>query len=138
MSDEEIDEALREFGHGTLALASGNEAYGVPVSFGYDGERIFVNLLKFGDRSKKLAFSEATETATLTGYETASKFDWRSVVVTGRLVEVDPDDHEYMESVLDDNAWFPNLFAPTEAITEVRRMELVVDDATGRQGPERQ
>jgi hypothetical protein len=38
---------------------------------------------------------------------------------------------------MDDNAWFPNLFAPTEAITEVRRMELRLADATGRKGVER-
>jgi nitroimidazol reductase NimA-like FMN-containing flavoprotein (pyridoxamine 5'-phosphate oxidase superfamily) len=137
MSEQEVEATLRELGHGTLALASGDEAYGVPVSFGFDGERLFLTLLQFGEESRKLAFADHTETATLTAYETASKFDWRSVVVTGELQEVPSDEHEYLESVMDDNAWFPNLFAPTEAITEVRRMELRLADATGRKGVER-
>ena len=137
MSEQEVEETLRELGHGTLALASGDEAYGVPVSFGFDGERLFLTLLQFGDESKKLTFADRTETATLTAYETASKFDWRSVIVTGDLQEVPVDDHDYVESIMDDNAWFPNLFAPTEAITAVRRLELSLADATGRKGVER-
>lgn len=138
MDDGEVVDALTEFGHGTLSLASESESYGVPVSFGYDGEQIFLNLLQFGDSSKKIAFSKDTDVACLNAYQADSKHDWRSVVVTGTLQETDDDEKEYADSVLEDNAWFPNLFAPTDAVTDVRRMVLQIEDATGRKGADYQ
>lgn len=136
MDDEQVDRTLEELGHGTLSLARDGEAYGVPVSFGYDGDRVFLYLLKFGDDSKKLAFGDDTETASLTAYEMDSKFDWRSVIVSGSLHDVDDDDVEHMEEVMEDNAWFPTIFPPTEPITGSKRIELRVAEATGRKGEE--
>ncbi len=136
MDDTQVDRTLEELGHGTLSLSRDGEAYGVPVSFGYDGERVFLYLLKFGEDSKKLAFGDATETASLTAYEMESKFDWRSVIVSGSLHDVPDDDVEHMESVMEDNAWFPTIFPPTEPITGSKRIMLEVEEATGRKGEE--
>jgi nitroimidazol reductase NimA-like FMN-containing flavoprotein (pyridoxamine 5'-phosphate oxidase superfamily) len=138
MAEDELDDALRELTHGTLSLARDGEAYGVPISFGYDGERIFLYLIKFGDRSKKIEFSEQTETASLTAYEANSRFDWKSVIVTGSLHELDEDEVEHMDEVMDDNAWHPSLYASArdETMTGIRRLELRIDSATGRHGEE--
>lgn len=136
MTDEQVDRTLRELGHGTLSLSNGGEAYGVPVSFGYDGERVFLTLLRFGEESRKLSLLDQTETATLTAYETASKFDWRSVIASGPLFDVAEEDVDHMEETMDDNAWFPTIFPPTEPITGSRRIELRVEHATGRKGEE--
>jgi nitroimidazol reductase NimA-like FMN-containing flavoprotein (pyridoxamine 5'-phosphate oxidase superfamily) len=46
MEDEEINQILNDLGYGPLALAQNNEAYSVSVSFGYDGDRIFLYLLR--------------------------------------------------------------------------------------------
>jgi nitroimidazol reductase NimA-like FMN-containing flavoprotein (pyridoxamine 5'-phosphate oxidase superfamily) len=138
MTEDELDDALRDLTHGTLSLARDGEAYGVPISFGYDGERIFLYLIQFGDRSKKIEFSEQTEIASLTAYEANSRFDWKSVIVTGTLHELDEDDVEHMDEVMDDNAWHPSLYASArdETMTGIRRLELRIDSATGRHGEE--
>ena len=134
MGEREVGELLGEQGHGTLSLVRDGDAYGVPVSFGYDGERLFLYLIQFGDAGKKFDFMETTETACLTTYTAESKFKWRSAIVTGTLRDIDDDEMEYMESVMDDNAWFPGIFPPTDAVTGVRRVEMDVREATGRMG----
>jgi nitroimidazol reductase NimA-like FMN-containing flavoprotein (pyridoxamine 5'-phosphate oxidase superfamily) len=138
LDEQEINEALKGFGHGTLSLAHDDEAYGVPVSFGYDGDRIFLTLIRLGEESKKLDFAEQTKKASLTRYHVTSRYDWESVIVTGLLQEIHDDDIEYMEEVMNDNAWRPSLFttASTSPITGVQRMELEIEEATGRKGEE--
>lgn len=136
MGRQEIDETLYEQGHGTLALTRDGEAYGVPVSFGYDGETVFLYLIQFGESGKKFDYADATERATLTTYTAESKFRWKSVIVTGTLGDLPDDEIEHMESVMDDNAWFPGMFPPTEPVTAVRRTTFSIEEATGRKGLE--
>lgn len=139
MDREEIDAVLEEQGFGVLALADRGDAYGVPVSFGYGGDsRLFLYLIRFGDSSKKLDFAEQTETACLVTYDVETRFRWRSVIVTGTLHPLAEDEIDHMEEVMDANAWFPSLFPPEEAMTGVRRMELRIDDVSGRKGEELQ
>lgn len=69
-----------------LSLASDAEAYGVPISFGYDGDdRLYFVFLRIGERSRKEEFAGATERAILTAYEVESKHVWRSVIARGRI-----------------------------------------------------
>lgn len=134
MTDAEIDQFLTEQGHGILALADDADAYGVPVSFGYDGDLLYMSLLKFGEVSEKIEYMEETDTACLTTYHASTRFDWKSVVVRGEFREVDEDDVEYMDGVLDDNAWFPTIFPPSDPMTDVRHVALVPEEASGRKG----
>jgi len=134
MTDEEIDEMLTEQGHGVLSVTRNDSAYGVPISFGYDGERVFMHLLEFGGQSKKADFMETTDVACLTTYTVESRYKWQSVVVRGRLEEVPADEHEYADEILDENGWFPTLFPPTEPMSAIHRVELPVTGATGRKG----
>lgn len=124
MDRDEIDEVLAAQGFGVLALADGGSAYGVPVSFGYDSDsRLFLYLIRFGEDSRKLAFADRTESACVVVYDVESRFRWRSVIASGTLHPVADDEVEYMEAVMDDNAWFPSLFPPEEAMTAVRRVD---------------
>ena len=134
MTREEIDEFLYEQGHGTLSLSDGGEVYGVPISFGYDGETLYMSLLEFGDRSEKMALLETTETASLTTYAVTTRFDWKSVIVRGDVTEVPERDHEHMDEVFDDNAWFPTLYPPSDPMTGVYRVALSPDHVSGRKG----
>ncbi|WP_435065454.1 pyridoxamine 5'-phosphate oxidase family protein [Halobaculum sp. EA56] len=136
MTDGEIADALADIGYGTLSLQGESGPYAVPVSFGYDGDAVYTYLLRFGEESRKIDAAERSERACLTAFEVESRFDWRSVVVAGTLEEVD--DAEYAEEVMDDNAWHPSLFASaaTEPMTEVRRVRLRIDEASGRKGEE--
>jgi len=53
---QEIDEIIRSALVCRIALADGNEPYVVPVSFGYDGEAIYIHTAKCG---RKIEFIEA-------------------------------------------------------------------------------
>lgn len=134
MADHEIDQALKEIGYGTLALTRDDKAYGVPVSFGYDGERLFLYLFQFGGGSKKLGYSEQTQRASLTVIDVESRTEWRSVIVTGTLHEVPEAETEQAEAVIDDNAWFPTFFPPDSPVTGVQWTELRIEEITGRKG----
>ncbi|SDK03714.1 Nitroimidazol reductase NimA, pyridoxamine 5'-phosphate oxidase superfamily [Halovenus aranensis] len=134
MTETEIEQFLTEQGHGILALADDADAYGVPISFGYDGEWLYTSLLEFGDESQKLAYLDETDTACLTTYQVSTRFDWKSVVVRGTVRQVNEDDIEYMDDVLDENAWFPTIFPPSDPMTGVRHLALVPEEMTGRKG----
>lgn len=66
MHRAEIDQFLREQGTGVLSLADAGETYAPPMSFGYDGDRLYFVMIRFGDDSTKLDFADTTTRATLT------------------------------------------------------------------------
>lgn len=90
LTHEATMDLLSKHGHGVLSLASEDRAYGIPISFGYDedGDRFLFEFLSVGP-SKKAAFVDATEEATLTVYEFEDQRDWVSAVVTGSVEPVD-------------------------------------------------
>ncbi len=134
MDSNEIEEFLYEQGHGTLSLTNEGETYGVPISFGYDGEDIYMNLIRFGEQSKKIDYKSSTDQVSLTTYNAKTKYEWKSVIITGIIEKVSEDESEYVEEVLDDNAWFPTLYPPTSPMADVERVRLRITDATGRKG----
>lgn len=93
MAGHEVDAFLREQGIGVLSLTDGSETYGVPVSFGYDGEEtLYFVFLRVGERSKKEKFAQQTDRASLTVYNVDSKHVWTSVIATGLLQEIDDEE----------------------------------------------
>lgn len=134
MSDDEVAEYLYERGHGVLTLADDGTSYGIPISFGYDGEAIYLSLIEFGDTSKKLDFIENTDQACLITYHVETRHVWKSAIVHGTLQPVPEDEFDRVEGVLKDNAWFPSIFPPNRPITGFHRMVLRIDEATGRKG----
>lgn len=93
LSRAEIDEFLRSAGHGLLSLASANRAYGIPIVYGYDPEStLFTTELLFEEPSKKRAFIDDTEEASLCVYHWEAFDEWRSVVATGELERVEDRD----------------------------------------------
>ena len=134
MDRDEVDEFLREQGVGVLSLADGSEAYGVPISFGYDGDRLYFFMVRFGEGSEKLDFAESTARASFATYDFPDEHHWRSVVVRGPLEPVPEDDLEAAEDALFDNARFANLFPYGEPMTERPRYRLTVEEVTGQQG----
>ncbi|WP_336364180.1 pyridoxamine 5'-phosphate oxidase family protein [Halalkalicoccus salilacus] len=105
MEEGEIKAFLNEQGVGVLSLARGDEAYGVPISFGYDGEdRLYFVFLGIGERSRKREFAEATERASFVAYEVESKHAWTSVVAGGRVREVADEEWDALEDAIEENA----------------------------------
>lgn len=134
MDRDAIDEFLREQGVGVLSLADGNEAYGVPMSFGYDGERLYFFLIRFGDDSTKLDFVTSTEAASFAVYAFEDSHHWQSVVVRGPISSVSSDRLEAAKEALFANAQFASLFPFGEPMTERLRYELPVETVSGQKG----
>lgn len=135
MTAEEIDELLYDRGHGVLALADGGVSHNLPMSFGYDGERAFMQFIEFGGESEKASFHDTTEQGSLTVYEVDSRFEWRSVIARGPLAAVPEEERQYAENTLDDNGWFPMISPPTDPISGISRVALEIETVTGRKGP---
>lgn len=132
MSTDEAETVLRQQGFGVLSLARDGDAYGIPLSFGYDGTNLYFVLLRPGEQSKKEEFIRETETASFLVYDVTDKYDWRSVVVTGRIEPVDDDEWPAVRDALEDNAWFPSLFSETQPMQDILGWKLVVDTVTGQ------
>jgi hypothetical protein len=136
MDERDIDEMLSTTGYGTLSLARKNEAYAIPVSFGYDGDdRVFLALLETDPPQRKLDFAAACERACLTVTDVRGRFDWESVVVRGSLRSVDPETEKFdsLLTTLDDNAWFSSAFVRDSGIESLSGYVLQADEVTGLQ-----
>lgn len=132
MTAEEIDTFLRSQGFGILSLASDGEAYGIPISFGYDGARLYFILLRPGSESKKEEFIRSTDTASFLVYDVADKHNWQSVIVTGRLEPVDNESWPALRDAIEDNAWFPSLFSETQPMQDILGWRFVIEEMTGQ------
>lgn len=130
---EAVDAFLREQGTGTLSLTNGSDAYGVPISFGFDGaDSIYFVFLRIGERSRKEAFAESTERACLTVYDVTSKHAWTSVVVSGPIRRIEDDEWPTLEAAIGDNAWYPSLFSEAEPMQDIQGWELQIEERTGQ------
>ena len=132
MDGEEVDRRLRECGHGVLALARGDDAYGIPLNYQYDGDRLFV---RFGETTddEKLEYANETETATLVVYDASDEPNSWSVIVRGRLSRLDEEERtSFTES--DRGDAFPpfRLFDEVVESVDIAIFELVPDAVTGR------
>jgi len=127
MDRGEIDERLRSGRHGVVALADGDEAYAVPLSYHYDGERLLVRVSDDGD-AEKVRFLDRTERATFVRYEGTADDSW-SVHVRG---PIRPWDGDADDATL--NEWFPPFRLFDEAVEDVEMTvyELVMESVVGR------
>lgn len=100
LSADTIDRLLHDHGVGVLSLAHSGETYGFPVSFGYDGDALYFNLAT-APESRKLAFIDTTDTATLTVFETDPV---QSIIIRGRFEDVSNTDAATAAAALAANA----------------------------------
>ena len=131
MDEAALEAALREHGTGVLSLARDGEAYAVPVSFGYDGDRCYFVFIGYHEPSTKAEFAEATERATLTMYEVGGRDDWHSVNVRGRLSRLGEDDWPAAREAIGDNAWHPGLFRRADPRGRIELWALEAEEVTG-------
>ena len=86
MNDAGIDEVLTETGIGVLSMSEGGEPYGVPLSFGYDGnDRLYFVFLGASTELRKEAYAEQASVASFTTFDVDPDGSWRSVIVAGPL-----------------------------------------------------
>jgi len=128
MDDAEVDSRLREGTDAVLALADGDEAYAVPLSYHYDGDRLLLRVSTHDDDAEKRRFLETTDTATFVLYADSPEESW-SVHVRGPVREWN--DHPDEATI---NEWFPPFRLFDEAVEDVSfsLYELGMETVIGR------
>lgn len=130
MDDAEISRFLGTRRVTVLGLPADGVPYLLPLSYGYDGERTLYFTYVVGAESRKDELTAQTERASALVYSAESKYNWESVTMTGRLVELPEaewDDHE--DGIA--GAWRPDLFERASAVRDVRVYTFQIDDWTG-------
>lgn len=133
MSSRDIDKLLKSRGYGIISLCRDGEPYSIPLSFGYDGERVYFGFIEDSPDPTKMAFIEDGATARLLVTDVRGRFDWRSIAITGTVRSVDEEGErwEHLLDVLDDNAWFMRSFEQSEAVESIQGWELEITDLQG-------
>jgi hypothetical protein len=128
MDRADIDARLRAGEHGVLGLADGDDAYAVPLSYDYDGDRFLLRVSTHDDESEKRRFLEATDAATFVCYAASTHESW-SIQIRGPLRRRD-------DSI--DEAALNELFQPFRVFDEPVEAvafsvyELEMETVTGR------
>lgn len=129
MDDATVEERLGAAESGVLSLADGDDAYGIPLAYHWDGERFVFRLGDHPD-SEKMAFVESTDRATFLVYDYSAPEDSWSVLATGRLRELPAEEAESLETRKD---FLPlRLFGEPLDDVEPVLYEFVVETLTGR------
>jgi len=139
LDSDEIDDILVRRGIGVLAMVDDGQPYAIPMSFGYDADRmVFPMQWGGGQQSRKGQAVDSNPNVCLTVYEQDSDDAaiWRSVVVMGELYGIPDDQTERAYASLAANAEFPPDFGvwgvPLEDV-EFRLFGLSNADYTGRE-----
>jgi len=98
-SREQIDEVIRASNVCRIAYANGNIPYITPVSFGYDGEAIYIHSAEEGKKidflrkNNYICFEFESDVSTVTDEKVACKWTatFKSVIGYGRMVQLTND-----------------------------------------------
>lgn len=142
LSETEIDETLMRNGIGTLALNDDGIPYPIPMSFGYDGEKPFF-VMQFGEErsSRKVACLDTSQKAGFLVYEQIGEglnLEWRSVVMSGTLNEIEEGDSMEAFAALASNAEFApdmEVWGVSLEDTELALYELDIEEVSGQAFP---
>ncbi|MFB6173599.1 MAG: pyridoxamine 5'-phosphate oxidase family protein [Halobacteriales archaeon] len=132
MPEEEIESLLTERGIGVLSMASDGTPYGIPLSFGYDGDRLYFLLAGHSEQGRKVRYAEQTAEASFLVFEVTSESEWRSAIVTGPLARITPERWEDAREAMADNAYRPDLLTDVDVREDPRVWALDVETASGR------
>jgi len=132
MDRDEIDELLGTGGVGVLALAEENDPYAIPVSYGYDGDDVYLRL-GFGEDSEKEQYLANSERVVLVVTNEGDQ-GWESTVVRGTLSEI-PEasiDGTVVEAIRSIDIPFFTIYEEAPRELEYQLYRLHPDEITGR------
>lgn len=135
MSDAEIDDFLGSHETGVLSLARDNDPYSIPISYGYDATaRTFYMRLVSTPESEKRAFLASEPSARLVVYD-GTETAYQSVVATGHLEEVPPDELtvEHIEQYGEAKRPLFEIWADSKANLDIELYEFEPETLSGRQ-----
>ncbi len=133
MDDSKIDDVLTEVGIGVLSMSADGVPYGVPLSFGYDGnERLYFVFVDASAELRKEAYAEQTSLASFTTFDVYPDGSWKSVIVSGSLDRITIDEWDIARQAIADNAYRSNLFDKYEIQENPNVWALEIEDRSGR------
>jgi nitroimidazol reductase NimA-like FMN-containing flavoprotein (pyridoxamine 5'-phosphate oxidase superfamily) len=130
MDDDEIRGFLSSQSVGVLGLDADGPPSMRPMSFWFDGDATLYFLYILGDSSRKEELSARTDAARFLVYRAETAFNWRSVLVTGRIEAVSDEERDAVRETMD-LARRPEVFERAEAFERTAVYRLTADDWTG-------
>jgi hypothetical protein len=135
LTDDEIDDLLRESGWGVLSTCRDGVPYSVPLSFGYAApDAAYFAFVGTSAEGRKVQYAAATRRAGLLAFDVNGPADWRSVYVEGPLERVHVDEWDTAREALAANGWHPQLYAEVDADkgSDPRVWALRIEETGGR------
>jgi nitroimidazol reductase NimA-like FMN-containing flavoprotein (pyridoxamine 5'-phosphate oxidase superfamily) len=130
-----------------LALSKGDEPYLVPLSFGYDGDAIYVHTARKGKKidyfcaNERVCFAFERDIQLLRGNGEACEatFSYETVIGYGNISEiVAPDDKSYaLRQITCHYMPAPPDFTD-KAVAKVRVWRIDIDSMTGKRSPHKE
>lgn len=132
MDDAEIDDLLTAAGTGVLSLSAEGVPYGVPLSFGYDGDRLYFVFLDASTDLRKETYAEQAAVASFTTFDVEPDGSWRSVIVSGALDRIVIDEWDAAREAMADNAYQSDLLGEYELQENPNVWALDIEQRSGR------
>ncbi|WP_136589793.1 pyridoxamine 5'-phosphate oxidase family protein [Salinigranum halophilum] len=130
MTDEEITGYLASQRVGVLGLPAEGAPSLRPMSFGFDGDARLYFLYVLGGESRKAELSTDAREARFLVYSAETPFNWRSVLLTGRMSEVPDGERAAAREALND-AWRPDVFERASAAEATQLYRFDIETRTG-------
>lgn len=132
MDDAAVDEALTEIGVGVLSMSAEGVPYGVPLSFGYDGDALYFAFLGASADLRKETYAEQSDVASFTAVDFGPDGAWRSVIVSGPLDRISPAEWDAAREAMLDNAYRSDLLADRDLREHPNVWALDIEERSGR------
>ena len=132
MNDDGIDDVLRDVGIGVLSMSAEGVPYGVPLSFGYDGAKLYFVFLDASTDLRKETYAEQATVASFTTFDVDPDGSWRSVIVSGQLDRIVIDEWDDAREAMADNAYQSDLLGEYELQENPNVWALDIQERSGR------
>ena len=132
LDESAIDDVLREIGVGVLSMSADGVPYGVPLSFGYDGDALYFVFLGATADLRKETYAEQSDGASFTAIDFDPDGAWRSVIVSGPLDRISPGEWDAAREAMLDNAYQSDLLAEHELRENPNVWALDIAERSGR------
>ncbi|WP_435184991.1 pyridoxamine 5'-phosphate oxidase family protein [Halobellus sp. EA9] len=133
MDDSAVDRLLEERGYGVLSMADGERAYGIPLSFGYDGDdRLYFVFVGYSEQWKKMTYADESAVVSFLVLDVDADRGWRSAIVSGPFERISADEWDAAREAMADNAFRPELLTEVDVRENPQVWALDVEEKTGR------
>jgi hypothetical protein len=132
MDEAEIDALLTETGVGVLSMSAEGVPYGVPMSFGYDGDALYFVFLGGSSDLRKETYAAQSSVASFAAFDVDPDGSWRSAVVAGPIDRVSAGEWDAAREAMAENAYRATHLTEREFESDPNVWALDARDRSGR------